>query len=317
MEIKRAVIEIQGSCNYSCSMCLQPNRPKAFLEKIPLGIYEGLIDQCVDLGVEVVQLDGSGECTLNKDLPLYIQYAASKNIKTQIFSNGFLMSDFLMEDCVDAGLDLFRFSVIGYDEKSFMKMTNTNNFNVILENCIKMKEYIEKSDAKTEVLSYHLIIDDVSEVELYRKNFIDVAQTQAEIWKQHNWSGMIDVKTRSGVKKTCGRPFAPEITIRAGGINGHRLAVHPCCQTLGRDEEAVLSHCDNQSILEAFNSERYNWLREKHFQGDFDDVSFCKDCDFLYDDDSVLVWSNIPNKQRNKMIGLDFVLERQKHDLIC
>ena len=33
-------------------------------------------------------------------------------------------------------------------------------------------------------------------------------------------------------RKSCGRPFAPELTVRAGGDEGRMGAVVPCCQTL-------------------------------------------------------------------------------------
>jgi hypothetical protein len=41
---------------------------------------------------------------------------------------------------------------------------------------------------------------------------------------------------------------------------------------------------------------------------EFDDVSFCKNCDFLYDDPSVLVWTN-HDRQLHKMIGTEFTLQ--------
>ena len=49
----------------------------------------------------------------------------------------------------------------------------------------------------------------------------------------HNWSGNYDnTNPRSGIKTSCGRPFAPEITIRAGGKE-ENISDGSCCQTLG------------------------------------------------------------------------------------
>jgi MoaA/NifB/PqqE/SkfB family radical SAM enzyme len=301
VKIKRAVIEVEGGCNYSCQMCPQIMGRGDFDSSIPFNKYKKLIDECSDIGVEVVQLDGSGEATLNKNLPKYIEYAVTNNIKTQIFSNGYLMNGSFMEDCVDAGLSLFRFSVIGYDRRTYKFMTGRDHFEQIKQNVISMKQYIDHGSSDCEVCSYHLIINDLSDIEKYKKNFINIVKCKSDIWKMHNWAGVMDINKRDGVKKTCGRPFAEEITIRAGGINGHTLAVTPCCQTLGRDEEAVLSHCDDKSILEAYNSERYNWLRMMHSEERFDEIPFCKDCDFLYDDLTVLVWTNSTTKINNMM----------------
>ena len=117
--IKRAVIEVNGKCNYKCKMC--PIKKDSFLTELPLIDFKRIVDECKELGVEVVQLDGSGEATLTENLPEYIQYLTDNNIKSHIYSNGYLMQNELMKNCVNAGLSLFRFSVIGYNEETYYK----------------------------------------------------------------------------------------------------------------------------------------------------------------------------------------------------
>jgi len=171
-----------------------------------------------------------------------------------------------------------------------------------------------KAAQETTVASYHLILneDDIDfEVKSYQDNFINYAGTQAEIWKMHNWSGVYDPNyDREGEKKTCGRPFSPDLVIRAGGIEGKTGAVHPCCQVLGQDDEAVLGHLSDQSIEEVWNGPEYTKLREQHSSGDYPD--YCKGCDFLIDDPEVLVWSN-SNRSTYKMVGTDFSLKEFQH----
>ncbi len=70
--------------------------------------------------------------------------------------------------------------------------------------------------------TYHLITDNdniSNEIEEYKKNVINIVDTIAYIWKMHNWSGNYENKNRRKKtdRRSCGRPFAPEITIRAGG----------------------------------------------------------------------------------------------------
>ncbi len=123
----------------------------------------------------------------------------------------------------------------------------------------------------------------------------------------HNWSGVYEnPNERKGAVKTCGRPFAPEITIRAGGLDGKTGAVHPCCQVLGRDEEAVLGHMSDNTFDEIWNGEEYQKLREGHMTGDY--PSYCKGCDFLIDDPEVLVYTN-HNRSVHTLPGTDFTLE--------
>lgn len=310
--IERAVIEINGGCNYTCQMCPQtdPGRHQGFLKKMSLEAFEDAVKQSTALGAKVINLEGSGEPTLERKLPQFIDIVKKYNAKAFIFSNGYRFKGDYMKACIDAGLDRIRFSVIGYDRETYKKWMNIDGFNLIVNNAKEALEYVRESNSKCIISSYHLITDNSKqdwEVEQYRKNFIDEVGLDAEIWKMHNWSGVYEnPNERIGNKKTCGRPFAPEITIRAGGLDGKKSAVHPCCQVLGRDEEAVLGHLSENTIEEVWYGEEYEKLREGHKTGDY--PSFCKDCDFLVDDPEVLVYSNF-NRQVHNLIGTEFSLE--------
>ena len=310
--IERAVIEVNGGCNYTCQMCPQtnPGRHQGFLKKMSLEEFEDAVAQATELGAKVINLEGSGEPTLVRKLPEYIAIVKKYNAQSYIFSNAFRFKGDFMKDCIDAGLNRIRMSVIGYDRETYKKWMNIDSFNLIKNNAKEAIEYVKLTGSKCIVSSYHLILDNSKEqweVEQYRKNFIDEVGLDAEIWKMHNWSGVYEnPNERIGGKKTCGRPFAPEITIRAGGLDGKKGAVHPCCQVLGRDEEAVLGHLSENTIEEVWYGEEYEKLREGHKTGDY--PSYCKDCDFLVDDPEVLVYSNFDRKVHN-LIGTEFTLE--------
>ena len=297
-EIDRAVIEVNGGCNYTCKMCPQTNpdgttgaRGKDWLKKMPLNMFEDAVAQCAEAGLNVVNLEGSGEPTLNRNLPDYIAIVKKYKALAYIFSNGFRMQGKFMNECVDAGLDFYRFSIIGYNKELYKKWMNSDNFDQTIENLHAMKEYAEDKPCK--VATYHLVLDNDNidyEIDQYRK-IVDAAGVNTEIWKMHNWSGIYDPDYhRAGNIKTCGRPFSPDIVIRAGGTDGKMGGVHPCCQVLGRDDEAVLGHFSEMTVQEIMTGELYEQLREQHRTGDY--PSFCKDCDFLVDDPETLVYTN-------------------------
>jgi MoaA/NifB/PqqE/SkfB family radical SAM enzyme len=274
--------------------------------------FERAVAECAEAGLNVVNLEGSGEPTLNRNLPEYIAIVKRYGAKAFIYTNGYNLRGDLMKECVDAGLDLARFSIIGYNQAMYRKWMNRYAFDTVKQNAIDMKNYIKERNSNCIVASYHLILDNDQEeyeVSEYRKNFIDVVGSHAEIWKMHNWSGVYDpAYKRRGEKRTCGRPFSPDITIRAGGSNGTKLSVAPCCQVLGRDAEADLGSLENKSVEEVWNGDRYKWLRQMHAEKRFDEVSFCKDCDFLYEDNEVLIWKNNDLVGINKMKGTKFDL---------
>ena len=317
-QIDRAVIEVNGGCNYSCSMCPQDmrtgGRHKGFLKKMSLEEFESNVADCAKHGLRVVNLDGSGEATLNRDLPKYIEIVKKYGAKAFIFSNGHNMHGQYMRDCVDAGLDFYRFSWIGYDVEAYDKwMYNRigGDFGSTWDKVKAMREYVVETGSDCVVATYHLITDnDNQEFELnHYKKIVEELDVKTEIWRMHNWSGVTDISetgVRKGAKKTCGRPFSPDLVIRAGGLDGKRGAVHPCCQVLGRDEQGILGYTSENTVEEIWFGEEYEKLREQHTTGDYPE--FCRDCDFLVDDPEVLVWTN-HERDLHKMHGTEFDLE--------
>lgn len=319
--LERVVIEVFGGCNYSCEMCPQSTgRGADFTKKMPLELFENILDQITPrYGRPVINLEGSGEPTLAKDLPLYVEACTRRGLPSYMYCNGSNLSGQFMRDVIDAGMSFIRFSCIGYDRSTYHRWMSEDNFERIKSNALETKAYIQTSESDCKLASYHLIIDHDRmdfEIEQYQKNFIQPIGCLGYIWKMHNWSGnYTPVYVRHPKqRKTCGRPFAPELTIRAGGLDGHYGAVTPCCQTMGPPNEAlsVLAHMDCDTLEQAWFSEAYQRLRDSHAREDFDSVPYCKNCDFLYEDPEVLVWSNDPKASIDHMLGTDFSLKKFK-----
>ena len=312
MKIDRAVIEVNGGCNYSCTMCPQDmrtgGRHKDFLKKMSIEEFEENVKDCAKHGLRVVNLEGSGEPTLIRRLPEYIEIVKKYGAKAFCFSNGMRMKDDFMREVVDAGVDFYRFSIIGYTEELYKKWMNSPFFNLALSNMKAMNEYVAKSGSDATIASYHLVLDNDNieyEVEQYKK-IVEDAGVSTEIWKMHNWAGVYKPEyEREGKIKTCGRPFSPDLVIRAGGLDGKTGAVHPCCQVLGRDDEAVLGHFQDNTLSEIVSGDLYSQLREQHRTGNYPD--FCKSCDFLIDDPETLVYTN-HKRDLYKMHGTNFDL---------
>ena len=296
MYLKRIVAEVFGGCNYACNMCPQadPGRDQDFLKTMPFDLYCNILDQVE--GSPTVLLSGSGEATLNKQLPKYIEEAARRGMKPVIYTNGLLVKGQRMRDLFDAGLQLCRFSVIGYNKETYAQNMAIDAWNVIYQNIQDAIDY-----APDRVSSYHLILDNnktAYELEQYKKNFIDPLSIRAEVWKQHNWSGNFTSVKRKGIPSKCGKPFAPELTIRAGGVGKHKGAVVSCCQTLGPPNEiaSVLGHADTDRLEEIVKSQAAQDLQEAHRTNDWSLAPYCENCDFRLHDPEVLVYTNNNNK---------------------
>ena len=62
---------------------------------------------------------------------------------------------------------------------------------------------------------------------------------------------------------------------------------------------------DKQSFEEIYNGDKYQKLRQAHEKQKFDEIEYCKNCDFLYEDPEVMVWTNDKNAKINHMLGTD------------
>jgi radical SAM protein with 4Fe4S-binding SPASM domain len=320
LKLQRIVMEVFGGCNYTCQMCPQsnPGRGSNFTRKLPLKNFEKILDELVPkYGNPQINLEGSGEPTMAKDLDEYIKAVKKRGLKCFMYCNGARLKGDFMKRVVDAGIDFIRVSVIGYNKKLYKKWMNIDNFDLILENLNELINY--NNDKNCKISTYHLITDNSKtnfEIEEYKKNVINKVGSVGYIWKMHNWSGNYDnlnprAKTE---RKSCGRPFAPEITIRAGGEKGRASAIVPCCQTLGppNEEKSILGHLDTEKFEEIYNGKKWNDLRKAHESKEFDKIDYCKNCDFLYSDPEVLVWSNDPKAKVHHMLGTDedFILSK-------
>lgn len=307
LHIKQLDLELNGGCNYTCEMCPQVDgREKPFLKKLRSDVMDKVIDDALQYGLEAVSLHGSGEPTLNVDMPDMVRRVKARGLKCISFTNGYKLTDKLSRMLIDAGIDILRVSAIGYDRASYHRWMRMDAFEAVRENVRRFREINEKVAGNSEIHLYHLVTDKEnaeSEIHAYQKNWVRYTGAFAEIWLMHNWSGgygsPYDRAQLSGSpeRRSCGRPFSPLLQVRAGGLKNHNAAVVACCMVLGKDSEAVLGHLDTQSIAEVVGGEAYEALHTAHREERFDDISYCKGCDQLYDLPDSLVWSNIRGRQ--------------------
>ena len=316
LNLQRIVMEVFGGCNYTCQMCPQsnPGRGKSWTRKMPLKEFERILDEILpNHGKPQINLEGSGEPTMAKDLPEYIKAVKKRGLKCFMYCNGARLNGKFMNDVIDAGIDFIRISVIGYSKEKYKRWMNVDNFDLILSNIDEILAYIKKKNSSCQLSTYHLITDndDIdNEIKNYKKNVVNKNNgALAYIWKMHNWSSNFDNpnERKKTERRSCGRPFAPEITVRAGGEDGRSAAIVPCCQTLGPPNEAksIMGHLDKNSFEDIYFGKKYSSLRNAHQNKDFDSIDFCKNCDFLYNDPEVLVWSNDKTAKIDHMLGTD------------
>ncbi|TCD58085.1 radical SAM protein [Synechococcus sp. BS55D] len=315
--IKEASIEINGACNYSCPSCPQSaGREIDFKKSLPLDLYQKILNDLKSHGCTSISLQGSGEPFLQRNVGEYIERATALGIDTHIITNGSMLDESIAEDCVRAGLNSIRFSILGFDADTYrVNMGTSFDIEQTLANIERFIVISKGLKSECRVSLYHLIIPSelsISEQVQRYKELSASLDVEIEIWHSHNWAGRNPSSTtidRSyGVRRSCGRPQAEYLTVRAGGSKGFRAAVVPCCFVLGRDSEAELGNLEMNTIQEVLDSTLYQELLEAHRKNEYAGVAYCEGCDQLYETKEALVWSNSPTRVQ----GLSHTASREK-----
>lgn len=95
---EKLVIHITDRCNFRCSYCYyhapcrKRKNPK---NDIDFDFFKKIIDECHDLGIEIVSLSGSGEPVLHPKIWDMIDYIKSKGMILSLITNGSFDKKFL------------------------------------------------------------------------------------------------------------------------------------------------------------------------------------------------------------------------------
>lgn len=288
-------------------MCPQEKgRERGFLKRMPFEVFSKIVDDAMQYGPTAISLHGSGEATVHPQLPKFVQFAASKGLHTSIFTNGFRLTGSMFKELNESGLSLATVSIVGHDRAAYTKWMGADNSARVMANLLECRQIMREQPNGLVFHTRHLICDAANvqeEVDDYRRNWVEPLECKSEIWLMHNWSGLYgnvpyarSKLAGTPMRRTCGRPFAPTLEVRAGGPGVHIGAVVPCPFVLGRDSEAVLGTLDTQTVAEVLNGPTYEQLRQMHRAGRWDEVSYCKGCDQLYEVPESLVWTNIDGR---------------------
>lgn len=132
-------ITLNNSCNLRCSWCYA--RDNGYTNVIMnQKLLMDIIDFCSDGGVKKVVLLG-GEPTLYPYLDTAISYCKSKNINTEITTNGLLLADEpYLRKLKNCGLNSVMLSMKGYDFESYANTTGFEGYNqaiLAIDNLVK------------------------------------------------------------------------------------------------------------------------------------------------------------------------------------
>lgn len=172
---KMLSVEPTNKCNLSCPFCLVGLQnqlestehnllPRSF-GSMDFGLYERIVRDAAEFGIEKMQLHFQGESLLHKRFSDMVGLAKQYGMLTQVFTNGLLLTEEYMDRIIQSGLDNMRFSVDGASKETYEQNRVGGNFDQVLQNMKLMVEHARGTGTRVE---WQFIVMHNNEHELHK-----------------------------------------------------------------------------------------------------------------------------------------------------
>ena len=288
---KEITIEVTNKCGAKCVMCPREKMIQP-LEVMNQELYEKIVKDAFNEGVEIIDLCGYGDVFLDRGLMEKLKFTKKikPNCKTYISTTGNAMITRYHEDILKY-VDILKFSIYGTTPEvyklamgglSFEKsMRNIDEFLSLdrLKKVYTIGNFIEMPETKHQTKEW---------IEIWEKKLSEVY-----VWKPHNYTDGRKYRDIKGQKQTsCGRPLDGPLNIAVSG------KAHVCCFDYNKLME--VGDAKNMTINEIMKSKKLQEIQEKHRKNDFSNL-ICKDCDQTVLDETVLIYKSNPKRK----VGMD------------
>lgn len=271
--------ELNSSCNLKCPMCpisAESAKGKGKSTWFDFEFYKEIIDYAVLKGTKAIKLNYINEPLIRNDFIKFIEYAKKKGIIDIYFStNGILLKEKISKELIFSGLTRIQISIDAVTQGTYDKVRPGGNLKKILENIKYFLELKKSLKRITPLVRVNFVKTPLNEFELdefikYWDSKVDMIGVQ-EFVKPTKITRILKSK-KTALKKNfkCSFPFKQLV------INNEK-DVLPCCTFWG-EELAIKKLEKPQDLLDAWNSDKINYLRKKHLAGEYSDIPQCKNC---------------------------------------
>ena len=208
-------IELTNHCNMKCIFCVQQGmrRPKGFISE---KVFREVLDECAEYNTPV-RFIRLGEPFLHPEIIDFCKYVKSKDILLHITTNGLAATEKVMKDLIDIGVDSLIFSFQGATKEQYELMRNTNRYDELKANLLKVVEL--RGDKEKPFIHISSTMTDESEEEIegfvnYWGHIVDsvgIGKTNLSLLsgsqiKGFETIGKLEILKRQETIKKCYRP---------------------------------------------------------------------------------------------------------------
>ncbi len=263
-------IETIIGCDAKCPFCPQKNIDRKPVI-MPDATWRKIIDDTRGLGITYRPFL-QNEALIDKRLPEIVAYIKEDpTARAEINTNGNLLTEKLSRALIDAGIDLFRFSIDAFSPETYAQCRVGLDYNRVVDNINRFTEIVA-GDQHNVTCEVRMIDMDINKHE--HKSFIDYWSEQADralIVPLYNWPWDEGVEM---VRKPCIK-MREEMFFYTDG-----RAVLCCWDIAGR---AVIGDVTKESVLEIWNGEVRRQYADLLSRGERDKILLCSRCDAYKD----------------------------------
>lgn len=275
----RMWVELSARCNLKCVMCPNKDMEESTKGFLPWEVFKKTVDEASEFIFDM-SLHHRGESLMHPEAAKMITYAAQKIRRTNLHTNGTLLSEEMSRSIVEAGLDRISFSFDGFVKEDYEKIRVGADFDLTVENIKNLLRIRNEANSKVPFVAIEVIELSESQVkndnrDRFIEDFKALGLDELVVKKPHNWAGHL---TTDFKKKT----YAPCTFLWNALLVLYNGDVVPCAQDFFAKQ--VVGSVTQKSLKEIWNDEPIQTLRRALVEKRYQEYPACKNCDRLWRD---------------------------------
>jgi pyruvate-formate lyase-activating enzyme len=267
---KNLVIEPYNVCNLECIMCPYPDMTREKV-RMDLSLFKKIIDDAVDNNFRSLSLSLYNEPFMDKSIFEKIKYAKEKGLEVTITTNGTILTDDMIKNTMESGIDYVTFSIDSLDKESYEKIRVNATFETTINNVQRMIEYRKINNYKKPIIAMSAVrqLENDSSLD-HLEELLKGLDLYAIAVRDNRKDGSPIYKEMTNTYYPCWWPWN-QFIVYSNGKTGL------CC--MDSDNAYELGDMNTQTIPEVWNSAKFTGMRELHLNGEGHKIDLCVDCD--------------------------------------
>lgn len=294
-------IEPTIMCNLECKFCINPFLARA-RTSLTVEQFQAILEQ--NPQVAKVSLVGIGESFLNKELWRIIRLAKSRGLEIGTTSNGTILTDGILQEISDSGLDWLNVSLDGATKATYEQMRPGAVFERVLDNIRRIVHRVGTADRPRLTVWFLSNRENIGElplmVPLVKGLGIRRLCTQGvHYWGHEDWKAR--ARGANDITDLVQRLRAVAVKAKAEGIEFQAMNfpdasaergckwpwkgsyitadgyVTPCCENGSDPDKINFGNLFTQSYAEIWNSPAYRRFRQELLSKN-SRPAICADC---------------------------------------